>query len=66
MERAQPERERAYVCIPYSTGMRILCVARARVHGVYVFTGVRVALRWTMGAISPGNILEIVTFRGQM
>ena len=46
--------------------MRILCVARARVHGVYVFTGVRVALRWTMGAISPGNILEIVTFRGQM
>ena len=58
MERAQPESVLVFLIR--------LARARARVHGVYIFTGVRVALRWTMGAISPGNILEIVTFRGQM
>ena len=29
---------RACLPIPYSTGMRILCAARARVHGVNIFS----------------------------
>ena len=34
-------------------------------HWFQIFTSVRVALRWSGGAISPGKLLEIVADGGQ-